>query len=211
MRVLALFSVLAFATAVQAASPTPAVPKGVYTLDKAHTSLIFRVSHMGFSNFTGRFTRLDAKLETDPAKLSASNLEVTIDPTSISSDNAPDGFLAELAGKGWLESQEFPEMKYRSTKVEQVAPGKLRVYGALTLHGVTKPVILDAKYNGGYAGFAMDPQARIGFSAHGTLKRSDFGISYGIPAPGTTMGVSDEVEIILETELKGPPLDAPKN
>ena len=52
----------------------------------------------------------------------------------------------------------------------------------------------------------MEPRARVGFSARGTFKRSDFGVSYGIPAPGTTMGVSDEVEVILETEFTGPPL-----
>jgi len=52
----------------------------------------------------------------------------------------------------------------------------------------------------------MDPHARIGFCAHATLRRSEFGIALGIPAPGTTMGVGDEVEVILETELAGPPM-----
>ena len=75
--------------------------------------------------------------------------------------------------------------------------------------GVTRPVPLEATYNGGYAGHAMDPHARIGFSAHGTLKRSDFGMTYGIPAPGTTMGVGDEVTILLEVEFSGPPLKTP--
>ena len=203
MRVLALISALVLAAAASAA-----VPEGLYTLDKAHTSLLFRVNHLGFSTFTGRFTRLDAKLQTDPAKFADSKLEVTIDPTSIASDNAPDGFLAMLSGKGWLDSADFPEIKYRSTSVEVVKAGTLRVHGELTLHGVTKPVDLVAKYNGGYAGHPMDPHARIGFSAHGTFKRSDFGVSAGIPAPGTTMGVGDEMEIVLETELSGPPLVA---
>jgi polyisoprenoid-binding protein YceI len=66
--------------------------------------------------------------------------------------------------------------------------------------------VLDTHYNGGYAGQPMEPNARIGFSARGSFKRSDFGISYGIPAPGTTMGVGDEVQVILETEFSGPPL-----
>jgi polyisoprenoid-binding protein YceI len=206
MRALALISFLALAATAQASNSTPPAPKGVYTLDKAHTSLIFRVNHMGFSTFTGRFTRLDATLETDPSKLSASKLDVSVDPTSIATDNAPDGFLAMLSGKGWLDAQDFPQMTYRSTKVEQIDAKTVRIDGELTLHGVTKPVVLDAKYNGGYAGQPMDPHARIGFSARGKFKRSDFGVTFGIPGPDMPMGVGDEVEIVLETELSGPPL-----
>ena len=114
----------------------------------------------------------------------------------------------QLLGKEWFDAAQFPTMEYRSKRVEQTGPQSMRIYGDLTLHGVTKPVTLDATYNGGYAGHPMDPHARIGFSAHGTLKRSDFGISYGIPAPGTMMGVSDEVTVIIETEFSGPPLAA---
>ncbi|MEJ0085118.1 MAG: YceI family protein [Pseudomonadota bacterium] len=208
MRVLTSSALWILAAAAQASTPanTPSVPKGVYTLDKAHTSLIFRVNHLGFSTFTGRFTGVDARLETDPSKLSASKLDVTIDPASIASDNAPDGFLAMVAGKGWLDAQDFPTMHYRSTKVEVIGANKVRIDGELTFHGVTKPVVLEAKYNGGYAGHPMDPHARIGFSATGRFKRSDFGVTVGVPAPGTTMGVGDEVEVVLETELSGPAL-----
>ena len=84
----------------------------------------------------------------------------------------------------------------------------MRINGELTLRGVTRPMVLDARFNGGYRGHPMDPNARIGFSATGVLKRSEFGITYGIPAPGTTMGVSDEVKVIVETEFSGPPLAA---
>ena len=69
---------------------------------------------------------------------------------------------------------------------------------------MTKPVTLHATFNGGYGGYPMDPAARVGFSAHGTLKRSSFGI--GIPAPGSTMGVFDEVTIDIETAFTGPAL-----
>jgi polyisoprenoid-binding protein YceI len=69
---------------------------------------------------------------------------------------------------------------------------------------VTRPVSLDAKFNGGYAGHPMDPHARIGFSARGSLKRSEFGIAFGVPAPGSQFGVGDDVEIIIEAEFSGP-------
>ena len=67
---------------------------------------------------------------------------------------------------------------------------------------------LEVTYNGGYVGHPMDPNARIGFSAKGAFKRSDFGIAYGVPAPGTTMGVGDEVQVEIEAEFSGPPLKA---
>ena len=190
---------------VPAASTAP-VPAGEYKLDKSHASLLFRVSHLGFSQYTARFSRFDAQLKFDPANLPASSVNVTVDPRSIDADGAPEGFMATLAGAQWLDADKFPQMTYRSTKVERAGKNGMRIHGELTLHGVTRPVTLNATYNGGYAGHPFDPNARIGFSAKGTLKRSDFGIAYGIPAPGTTMGVSDEVEIAIESEFTGPPL-----
>ena len=88
-------------------------------------------------------------------------------------------------------------------------PKSLELTGTLELHGVTRPLVLTGTYNGGYAGMAnMDPQARIGFSAHTSFKRSDFGMTYGVPAPGTTMGVGDLIDVSIEAEFSGPPLAA---
>jgi len=193
------------AQAVPAASAAP-VPAGAYTVDKAHASLLFRVNHLSFSHWTARFTKFDAQLQFDPADPAKSSVKVSVDPKSIASDNAPEGFMATLAGPEWLDAGKYPEMTYRSTKVERAGTNGLRISGQLTLHGVTKPVTLMATYNGGYAGHPFDPHARIGFSAKGTLKRSEFGVAYGIPAAGTTMGVFDDVEIIVEAEFSGPPL-----
>jgi len=190
---------------VPSASTAP-VPAGAYTLDKAHATLLFRVSHLSFSNYTARFSKFDAQLQFDPANPAASSVKVTVDPKSISADNAPEGFMATLAGPEWLDAAKYPEMTYRSTKVERTGTNGLRISGQLTLHGVTRPVTLTGTYNGGYAGHPYDPHARIGFSAKGTLKRSEFGVAFGIPAPGTIMGVSDAVEIIIEAEFSGPPL-----
>jgi polyisoprenoid-binding protein YceI len=202
---LALAAVSPFAVALDRGSAPP-VPAGAYTLDKAHTSLVFRVSHMTFSNFTGRFTSVDAQLDFDPLHLADSRISVTIDPRSISSDNAPSGFLKMLSSKDWLDAEEYPQMAFRSKAVELTGTNSFRIRGELTLHGVTKPVTLDATYNGGYAGQPMDPHARVGFSALGKFKRSDFGVSIGIPAPGSNIGVGDEVEVILESEFSGPAL-----
>ena len=185
------------------------VPAGAYTLDKAHASLIFRVNHLGFSNYTARFRHFDAQLQFDPANLAASQVTVTVDPASLETDY-PDpaalDFNAQLRGEQWLNTAQFAQMTFRSTSVDLTSPNTVRINGELTLRGVTRPMTLDATFNGGYAGHPMDPHARIGFSAHGALKRSEFGMGYGVPEPGSTMGVSDKVEVIIETEFSGPPL-----
>ena len=183
-------------------------PAGAYSEDKAHSSLVLRVSHLGFSHFTARFARFDVRLQLDPAHLDASQVTAHIDPNSLVSDNAPTGFLASLEGPMWLDTGRFPELSYRSIKVEATGANTLRIQGELTLHGVTRPVVLNGTFNGGYSGHPMDPHARVGFSATGTFKRSDFGVSFGLPPPGTQFGVGDEIEVTIETELSGPPYRA---
>lgn len=181
-------------------------PAGIYTLDKAHASLTFRVNHIGFSNYTAQFKRFDAKLELNPANPALSKVTATIDPRSLDIDAPPAGFLETLLGAQWLDVVKFPAMTFQSTKVELTASNKARIHGELALHGVKRTVTLDATFNGGYAGHAYEPRARIGFSARGALKRSAFGVAEGLPPPGTTMGVGDNVEIVIEAEFNGPPL-----
>ena len=189
------------------ASLAPDVPAGEYKMDHAHSTLIFRLSHMGFSHYTARFRHFDAKLQFDPRNLAATQLSATVDPRSIETDY-PDpkySFNEELAGEHFLDAAKFPEITFRTTQVEDLGNQAMRVHGELTLHGVTKPIVLEATYNGGYSGHPMDPQARVGFSAHGTLRRSDFGISGGIPPVASNMGVGDQVAIVIESEFNGPP------
>ena len=196
-----------------AAVPTEA-RAGAYKLDKAHASLLFRVNHLGFSNYTARFRRFDADLRFDPAKPAAMSVSAMIDPSSIETDY-PDpatlDFNAELRGSKFLDTVKFPAITFRSTAVELTGANTALVKGELGLHGVTRPMTLDVTFNGGYAGHPMDPQSRIGFSARGVLKRSEFGMGYGVPAEGSNMGVSDAVEVLIEAEFNGPPLEAAKS
>jgi polyisoprenoid-binding protein YceI len=182
-------------------------PAGAYTLDKAHASLIFRVDHLGFSNFTARFRRFDAQLEFDPARPADANVNVTIDASSIETDY-PDpatfDFNAMLQGDQWLNTARFPEIAFHSTDVELTGPDTMHIDGELELRGVKRPMALEATFNGGYAGHPMDKHARIGFSASGSLKRSEFGISFGVPTPSAPLGVGDDVDVIIEAEFNGP-------
>jgi polyisoprenoid-binding protein YceI len=184
-------------------------PAGEYTLDKAHSSMIVRLSHLGYSQFRARFTTWDAHLTLDPASPENSRIRVTIDPRSIASDNPPAGFIDQMRGPDFLNAAQFSQITFESTRIERLGDRRARITGNLTLHGVTRPVTLEGKFNGGYAGIAgMDPNARVGFDAHGTFNRSDFGMGYGVPAPGTNLGVGDAVTVSIETEFTGPPLAA---
>ncbi len=213
-KALAALLALALAAPVPALAQSGAIkpqatglPAGDYKLDRAHASLVFKVDHLGMSRYTARFTGLDATLTLDPADPAASRLVATVDARSLETHYPLKDidFNALIQGEKFLDAAKYPKITFRSTSIVLTAPNKARITGDLTLHGVTRPVTMTATYNGGYASHPMDPGgSRIGFSARGTLKRSDFGITLGIPAPGTKMGVGDEVEFILEVEFLRP-------
>jgi polyisoprenoid-binding protein YceI len=194
-------------TPAATAPPTSDAPAATYTIDPAHTAVLFRVSHLGFSHYTADFDRVSGTLVFDPANPAATTIEAKIDPKSLDLPNPPPGFHDELMGKAWFDAATYPEITFRSTKVETTGPNTANVTGDFTLHGVTKPVVLETTFNGGYAPNPFDG-ARVGFSAKGSFKRSDFGMGAGVPAPGSNMGVSDEVQVVIETEFNGP--GAPK-
>jgi polyisoprenoid-binding protein YceI len=190
--------------------PSPSLPPaGDYHLEKSHASLIMRVNHLGFSTYTTRFSRFDSELTFDPNRIAASKVSTTIDADSFEMDGAPSMCLDIMKGEQMLDTKKFPKILFKSQKVRMTGAKSFEITGAFTLHGVTKQLVLKGAYNGGYSGMPnMDPQARVGFSAHGQFKRSDFGITFGVPAPGTTMGVGDVVDFSIEVEFVGPPLTA---
>ena len=117
---------------------TTNVPAGAYTLDRTHASLIFRVNHLGFSNYTARFKRFDAKLQFDPANLAASKVTASVDVDSLETD-FPDparlDFNAVLKGAAWLDVAQFPRMEFASSHIDVTGVNTLRIHGDLTLHG----------------------------------------------------------------------------
>jgi polyisoprenoid-binding protein YceI len=191
--------------------PVAPPPAGQYKVDPSHASLELRVSHMGFSTFTTRFTHFQAALTFDPNNIPASKVVTTIDTSSIELDSWPKQCIDILMGPQLLNAEKFPHIEFKSDRIKMTGPKTMQIYGTLTVLGVARPVVLESSFNGGYAGMAnMDPNARIGFSAHGTIKRSDFGMGFGIPAPGTTVGVGDAIDIAIEAEFIGPPLASTK-
>jgi polyisoprenoid-binding protein YceI len=194
-------------SAGSAIPPQTAPPAGQYQLDKSHASLQLRVNHRGFSTYTTRFSRFDAELTFDPHAIAASKVVATIDASSFEMDSAPAVCLDVMKGPKMLDTVKFPTIVFRSEKVRVTRAKAMEISGTLDLHGVSRPVVLTGMFNGGNAGTPnTDPRARVGFSAHGTFKRSDFGIAYALPPPGTTMGVGDLIDISIEAEFTGPPL-----
>ena len=192
--------------AAPAAPDVSKLPAGAYKLDPSHATLVFKVNHLGFSNYTAQFRTFTADMTLDPAQPETAKLTATVELNSLAIPAPPAGFIDELLSDTWLGASITPQMKFESTSITRTGPATADIVGDLTLKGATKPVTLHATFNGGFEGHPMDPAAHIGFSAHGTLKRSDFGIDIGIPAPGSTMGVFDEVTIDIEAEFTGPAL-----
>ncbi|PZQ96590.1 MAG: polyisoprenoid-binding protein [Cereibacter sphaeroides] len=181
-------------------------PAGAYQLDPAHARLLFRVNHVGFSHYTALINKFDAKLNFDPENPEAMSVTATADPASVET-HYPDAsfdFNAFIEGPDFLDAAKFPEAKFVSTSVKLTGEKTADVTGDLTLHGVTHPITFAVTFNGGYGGHPLDVGARIGFSATTTFNRTDFGISFGLPPEGTTMGVFDAVDLILEAEFVKP-------
>ena len=189
---------LPFSAQAQEAEATPidAMPGGLYELDKGHASLTWKVSHMGLSNYTARFTDFDSEIMFNPIDLEQSKVRATIDPTSVETDHVGEkDFNAELANEaGWFNTEQFPKITFLSTNVEKTGDNTGKVTGDLTFLGVTKPVTLDVTFNKAVGNHPFANKPALGFSATGTIKRSEFGMDKYIPMIG------DDVDLLIETE-----------
>lgn len=171
-----------------------AQPSGEYVLDKSHASVTWRISHLGLSQYTARFDKMDGKVNYTPATATASRVEFTIDAKSINTGLA--AFDKKLQGDVYFDAEKNPNITFKSTKIEPVAgqPGKFKMTGDMTLRGVTKPMHWDVTFNGGvYNRFAQ--AHAVGFSAKGVVKRSEWGMKELLPFIG------DDVEVQVEVEF----------
>ena len=162
-----------------------------WEIDPAHSSAQFSVRHLAVSNVRGEFGKVSGTVDYDAKDPSKAKVEATIDAASINTrDEKRDG---HLKSPDFFDVAKFPTITFKSSKVEKASEGKLKVSGDLTIHGVTKPAVLDVTVNKiGTHPMAKDEAA--GFDASATIKRSDFGV--GAYAPN----VSDEIKIAITTE-----------
>lgn len=184
MKILALAALLGSASLAQAAPVT-------YQLDPHHTMVLFSWSHFGFSHPTAELGMGQGTLVFDPDHPDQASVQVTLPMAGL--DTHVPALDEHLAKPDFFDAAQYPTVTYKSTKVEPLGKDHFRVTGDLTVHGVTKPVVLDATLNRiGKHPMSGDPS--IGFDATGTLKRSDFGVSAYVP------NVSDEITLHITTE-----------
>jgi len=194
-----LTAALALGIAAQAAAPAgpSADPKtvqgGAYALDTSHAQVLFSVSHLGLSTWYGDFAGTKATAKLDPAKPGASSVEVTVPIDGLHTMN--DTLNKELKSADWLDAGKFPTATFKSTTVAVTGPGRATITGNLTLHGVTKPIVLNARLLA-HGGNPMNKKYTVGFEATGKFKRSDFGVKTYLPAIG------DEVTLTISAPFE---------
>lgn len=186
----ALFAATAVGAAISMGAPAFAAPVS-YKIDPAHTAVAFIVNHVGFSNVIGRFNTVGGDVTFDKDAVEKSVVNVTIDTTSVDTNHAKRD--EHLRSPDFFNAKEFPKMTFKSTKIEKTGDKTGKLHGDLTMLGVTKPVVLDVTFNKD----GVSPASKLetaGFSARGTVKRTDFGMKYGAPAIG------DDIQLLIEVE-----------
>ena len=179
--------------AAQATNDAATVEAGNYKADPMHTLVRFEVNHFGFSQYFGVFPAATGTLTLNPRNISSSKVDVTVPVERVSTTNSTlDG---ELRGADWFDAAKYPTIRFVSSSVIRTGPGTATIAGTLTLHGVSKPLVLDAIFVGAGAN-PLSKAYTAGFTATGRLKRTDFGISKYAPL------VSDEVVLTISAPFE---------
>jgi polyisoprenoid-binding protein YceI len=168
-----------------------ALRAGAYTLDPDHAVLLWKLDHLGFSTFVGRFDRLRGSLDFDPERPEEAVVEIVVDTASVSTHVA--SLTDDLRSASWFATDRFPEARFISQSVEVTGSDTGRVSGDLTLLGVTRPVTLDVTFNGG-APNILTGRYTLGFAASTVIDRSAFGLSTFVPAIGREVTLEIHVE-----------------
>ena len=169
---------------------------GNWTFDTGHSAVNFSVRHMMFGKTRGQFNRWQGRLQLVPEKLTSSSVEVTIDASSIvTGDEQRD---THLRSADFLDAEKFPTLTFRSTRVDDLGGGNLRILGDLTVHGTTREVVLEAEYGGN----TKDPWGnnRAGFGARTSIDRTDFGLKWNMALEAGGIVVGNKVDIEIEVE-----------
>jgi len=168
----------------------------VYKIDPDHSSITFKVKHLTISTVMGKFSKFSGKFNFDKKNPSHSKVEVTIDPASV--DTGVKGRDDHLRSAAFFEVETYPTAVFKSTKVSEITDGNFTIGGNLTLHGVTKPVVLKANYEGSIA----DDQGQMhaAFSAETEINRQDYGIDFNETLDKGGLLAANEVKLNFEVE-----------
>ena len=185
------FKTLSLGLAVAIASSVTLAAPVDYKIDPTHTATVFSWNHFGFSTPSANFTDIQGVIKVDNAKPANSSVEVTI-PLSSVNTNVP-ALDKEFQEEAWFNAAKYPNITFKSTKVETKDKKHFKITGDLTVKGVTKPVVLDAVLNK-QGEHPMAKVPAIGFNATTSFNRSDFGIGSYVPMVG------DKITVNITTE-----------
>jgi polyisoprenoid-binding protein YceI len=168
-----------------------------WSIDPQHSEIRFKVKHLMISNVTGQFSRFDGLVETEGEDFTSAKLKFTADISSISTGNEQRD--AHLRSGDFFDAENHPQIIFEGEHMEKTGEDTYKVYGMLTMRGVSKKVTLDAELGG----ITQDPwgNTRVGFAVNGKLKRSDFGVSFGLLSETGGIALSDDVTISADAQF----------
>lgn len=177
----------------------PAAAGGsTWQIDPQHSSAQFAVRHLGLSTVRGAFSKLSGSMQLDDQDITKSSIEVNIDVNTV--DTREPDRDKDLRSERFFDVAHFPTMTFKSKKVEQMGPGRLRVTGDLTIHGTTKEVVLDVD---GLTAPVKDPwgNQRVAASATTKINRQDYGVKWNAKLDNGGVVVGDDVNITIDVEM----------
>ena len=168
-----------------------------WILDPTHSELGFKIKHLMISNVSGSFKAFQAEVETEDVDFTTAQISLTAEMASIFTNNEQRD--THLRTSDFFEVENYPELRFTSTKVERTDSDTFTVYGQLTLKGVTKPVTLNVEYSG----VTKDPWGgeRAGFIVTGKIRRSDYGVNFNATMETGGVVLGEEVKINSELQL----------
>ncbi|MDN7350191.1 YceI family protein [Acetobacter senegalensis] len=164
------------------------VQSGTYKVEPGHTQVVFSLLHFGFTNYSGLFSGASGTLALDSVHPAASKLTISLPVSSVQTTS--NRLTDELKGADWLDAAKYPTATFVSTQVVPDGKGGASITGNFTLHGITRPLTLQARYVGSGVN-PMDKAYTVGFQATGVIKRSEFGVKTYVPMVG------DEVTLAI--------------
>jgi polyisoprenoid-binding protein YceI len=177
------------------------VPAGTYDVISKETLVRYGVDHMGFSEFWGTFPGASGTLAFDPKSIATTKIDIKIPIAQVETTNRE--LNGELFSDEFFDAENYPWIKFSATQVTRTGPTTFKVTGDLTMHNITKPVVLEVAFHGAGRDPFTGKDTIVGFDAKGAVKRSDFGLGKYVPI------VSDETTITVSAEFKKRSVDQP--
>src|SRR3954471_19140233 len=168
-----------------------------YTIDPAHSEINFKIRHLMITNVTGSFTKFEGTLESSKDDFSDAQIHFEADTDSVTTHNEQRD--AHLRSAEFFDAEQFPKLTFDSTSIEKKGEDQYKLNGNLTMHGITKPVTLNAEF----LGVNKDPwgQTKVGFEITGKLERKEFGLTWNAALEGGGVLVSDDVKLQINVQL----------